>query len=494
MSPVGRAMGTQERLDAVLMHKAIYEIGAALEQARDRRVGRPVSHPRYVLLAFAVLGRLSRSTVRAETDLLHPGQWRHVRQVMRNAMQLHGLDLPDPGPTPPQRHHWRRWRDDFLTTDEGLAAFHEAYVPAALRLARDIGLLLPNGPGSLTHPDKSRVLYGDGTIVRPIYAPPEAIRTELPDGTIQIAYPDKVTGELLTAPVGRFDPDIALFHGHRGPVLGHGYVSISARGPKPYQRVMLASAHIPAPGQEAATAVAMLQDLHRHVGEGAHAVIWDGAMRGVHIDAIMRRCGWIVIAPTYKATEPSKDAPTAVRLPDGKTARGIPLDTISHEVNGRTCTHQLAAINGRAVEIDLDDQGDPVIVSELARGAVKRQRRRDGRYHLNVGLTVPCPHEAVTIWLSPHADRTHPHRPEHLRVIPEHDDDWVRIRGLRSDAESTWRMLKSTLIADRAMSLGWRRGLIDLHAFSLLSNALTEHRARIAANVASERRMLRVVR
>ena len=52
-------------------------------------------------MAFAVLSRLSRSMVCVETDLAHPGRWRHVRQTMLNAIHAHGLDLPDPGPHTP---------------------------------------------------------------------------------------------------------------------------------------------------------------------------------------------------------------------------------------------------------------------------------------------------------------------------------------------------------------------------------------------------------
>lgn len=35
---------------------------------------------------------------------------------------------------------------------------------------------------------------------------------------------------------------------------------------------------------------------------------------------------------------------------------------------------------------------------------------------------------------------------------------------------------KRTLLVDRAMSLGWRRGLVDYYAYALMANALTEHR------------------
>jgi hypothetical protein len=81
---------------------------------------------------------------------------------------------------------------------------------------------------------------------------------------------------------------------------------------------------------------------------------------------------------------------------------------------------------------------------------------------------------SFTIWLAPHPTDNDPHRPEHIRLLPEGDDDWRNIRGIRSDAEGTWSQLKRTLIANRSASLGWRRGLIDLHTFAILNNAYTE--------------------
>ncbi len=57
-------------------------------------------------------------------------------------------------------------------------------------------------------------------------------------------------------------------------------------------------------------------------------------------------------------------------------------------------------------------------------------------------------------------------------------------RGLRSDAESVHSQYKRTLIADRALTLGLRRGIVDYYCWSWYSNALTERRARAMAEPA----------
>lgn len=480
MSPSIRRLGTEERLDALIRSRSLYDIGAAIEPP-DRIVGRPPSNPAYATLFLAVLGRISRSTVRAETDLAHAHTWSNIRARMIQALHTHDLDLPHPGKTPPAWHHWRRLRDRHLTTDEGLATLSRAFIESAVNLARTMGLLDPHGPGSFTHPDKTRALYGDGTTIRPIYKPPAAIRTPGPDGNDIITYVDQRTGELLDTPPGRYDPDIAEYHGHAGPVQGHSFVTFQARGPQPYARVILAAKHVPAPGQEAATALKVLRDLYPHIRDGAHIVVYDGAMRGVHIEHIMRNFGWLTIAPIQKhKTEPGPDTPSAIRMPNGTLARGFLLEPITHTTSSGPCTHTLAAVAGRVVEIDLDDKGDPFILRETHRGPIKRSSRKSGNYHFNVGITLFCPNEPFTTWLAPHPTNTNPHRPEHLRLIPEGDDVWKSIRGIRSDAEGTWSQLKRTLIADRSASLGWRRGLIDLHTFAILNNAYTEaaHRQR----------------
>lgn len=466
-------LGTIDRMRAVLSSAAIIRLGAQLDY--EHRVGRPTAHPPYVMMQFAALARLARSGVRVEVDMAEPRTWAFAREVIVNAITSHHLDVPPPGRAPPTWEQWRNFRDHHLITDDGLAMLARAYPPVAVEVARSIGQLSPQGPGSVSHPDASRTVYGDGTIVHPMYHPPEAVRATQPDGSIHLRYPDH-TGRLRDEPEGKFDPDLVEHHGQRGPVLGHGYVAFHTRGVHRYQRVVLAVEHIPAPGAEAATAVRLLGDVARNARDGILAVIYDGALHGVHIDEIMRRYGYVVLCkiPT------GQDVPgalEAVRTASGRLAKSYPIGFATHNVPTGACRHAVAAIGGRVVQLDLDERGDPVVVATPRRGPIKRVRRADGRYHFNLGYDIACPYGDFTTWLSPHGTADDFTRPENLRVIPDDDADSLRLRGLRSDAESFHSNYKRTLITDRAMSVGWRRGLIDDYAFSLFNNALTEMRA-----------------
>ena len=471
---------TWTRITAIVTSPSLYELADGLDW--EAPVGRPRANPAYVVLAYGLMARLARSAIRVELDLQQPHTWHALRQLMIDAVAAHGFDLPPPGPRPPTWSQWRWMRDHHLTTDEGLATLARVYPTVATAVARRVGLLNPHGPGSLTHPDRRRAVYGDGTQVRPLYRPPETVTITQADDTQTVAFVDPRTGHLLDLPPGRYDPDLLERYGRHG-AESHGYVAWHTRGPRPYQRVDLAVGHIREPGAEAATAVDLLGSVHRTAGAGVQLVVYDGALRGTHIDHIMRRYGYLVLAKVHAdATTDDPDGATLVKTPQGRRARSLPLGTVSHQLPTGPCVHQIAAAGGRIVEIDLDETGDPVIVSILTRTAVKRSRRATGQYHFNVGYQLNCPAEPFTTWLNPHADsrgdsQPDTRRPEQLRIITPGDPDAIRIGGLRSDAESFHSHYKRTLIVDRAMSLGWRRGLIDLYCFCSYSNALTEYRA-----------------
>lgn len=471
-------MNTLTRMRAVLSSRSLYETAAALEW--ESPVGRPRDNPPYVTLAYGVLARLTRSAIRVELDLAEPQTWAHARQLMSAAIGQHRLDLPPPGRKPPNWEHWRWMRDHHLATDDGVAELARVYPSVAVAAAHRIGLLLPAGPGSFSHPDSTRAAYGDGTLVRPLYNPPTAVTITGEDGQPRIAYPHPHTGELLDHPPGRFDPDLQEHHGRLGPLLTHGYVSWHARGRGAYQRIDLALAHIPAPGAEATTAVALLRDVHRAAGAGIQVIVYDGALRGTHIDEIMRNYGYLVLAKQATGAPSDEEAELMttpmVMTPSGRRARSYPLGTVNHALPTGPCHHQLATVGGQVVEIDLDEAGDPVVVSTLERGQVKRVRRGTGAYHFNVAYRLNCPIEPFTVWLSPHAGKDDDQgRPENLRVIPTTDPDAQRLQGIRNDAESFHSHYKRTLIVNRAMSLGAHRGLVDLYCFALYNTALTEY-------------------
>ena len=472
-------VGTLSRIRAVLAHRALYEIGAELQP--EAPIGRPPSHPSYVLLVFATLARITRSTVRLQTDLSDPAIWDFIRAGMVETIRREHLDLPEPGNGPPAWHHWRRMRDDHLATDEGLAQIARLHLPRAVALANELGLLNPKESSSFTHPSPRRAVYGDGTIVRPMYRALRTINTIDEDGAEVMLFIDPATGVPQPQPPGRYDADVARHQGNEGPALGHGYVAWHARGSGRYERVILTLGHIESPGGEAAAAMSLLGDIHRAVGQGIQVVIYDGALHGVHIDTVMKRYGYLVIAKQPEYTDGELATLTAVKGPNGKRVRSIPLGVVTHQSGPQPCHHTLAAINGAVADIDLDESGDPVVRAMPHRGAIKRARRSHGDYHFNVSYRIPCPHGDFDTWLSPHATYTGDPRPEALRTFPDGDPDALRLRGLRSDAESVHNQYKRTLLVDRAMALGWRRGLLDYYCFAWYSNALAQQAATIGA-------------
>jgi hypothetical protein len=474
----GSDINTIQRVRAVCTSRTILELGARM--AWHAPVGRPPVQPAYVLLAFGALTRLARSGIRTEYDLADRHVWSYARGLLAETARASGLNLPPPGKAPPKWDHWRHARDHHLATEDGLALWAREFPAVAADLAKDVGLCRTDRTGSFTHPDPEQCIYGDGTLVRPIYAPPVATTLTRDDGTRYTAYPDPRTGELHEQPPHRFDPDLQPHHGRLGPVLTHGYVAWHARGRAPYQRVVLAVDHIPAPGQEAATAVELARAIHRHLGNGVKAAIYDGAMHGTHIEHIMRTYGWLVLAKTPASSLAAAETPTGLVVNRaGKATRSYPLAPVTHDTPAGSCVHQLAAINGQVVDLGLDDAGDPVVLAVLERGPVKRSRRSSGRYYFNVGYHLACPRGRFTTWLSPHSTKTgDATRPHNLRIINEDDPDFARLHGLRNDSENFHSNLKRTLLVNRQMSLGWRRGLIDIYCYALLNNALTEQRLR----------------
>lgn len=483
---------TVEQVRAVMRHRPIYELGQLIPA--DPPVGRRPVHPGYLLIAFGVLARMTRSGAKLDAELRSGTLW-PLMQAEAAAMsdRLPAELWAPPGDRPPTWAAWQYARNTHLTTDEALAEMHRLFIDGAVAQARSLGLLDPAGPGSLTHPARSRTVYGDGTVVRSLYKPPPVVWVEDPEtGQRLRRYRDRRTGELTSEPTRRYDPDSAEWHGHTGPVHGTNVVVIYARGDASYQRVVLAVGRAERPGREADAAVRLIGDVHRVAGAGVQAVVYDGALRGVHLERLMTRHG---LVPVNKvAAAPLTEAEKADR--DGiKAVKTYPLGAWEHDTEDGACTHTLAAVDGAIVEVTLDDAGDPVIAHRLVRRQVKRPRRGNGNYHFSAAFTVPCPRGDFDAWITPHGEPGDPdaRRAENVRLISEGEEDFARLYGIRNDAEAFNSAYKRSLLVNRAQSLGWRRQLLDATCFALLSNAVVAHRAAQAASEAAvvRRRRLR---
>lgn len=470
-----------EQVRAVFALPALYELAALVPDRQP--TGRPPQHPAWLLLGYGVLARVYRSGARVENELRDDATWRIITdtvETMRSSRP--DLDIPPAGPTPPGWDAWKYARNHHFTHPDVLQALQQEFTRSAVELARSLGLLNPQGPGSLTHPDRSRTVYGDGTVVRPMYKPPTAKRSTDPvTGETVIRYLG-ADGTPIDRPARRFDPDAADYHGHTGSVHGQNFVAIYARGDGPHQRVVLGTHRVERPGLEADTAVTAFKALHAIAGQGIHAIVYDGAMRGVHIDELMTSCGVLVINKVHASakTKARKQKPAATQpgtIPHAPTPRWFTLGIWEHDTDSGPCRHNLAAVDGAVTQIGLDESGTNSILHTLTRRQVKRTRRLHGGYHFNVAYEIPCPTGAFLAWVTPHGEPgdTDHRRADAVRVIAEGEPDFTRLYGLRNDAEAFNSHYKRTLHVDRAMSLGGRRQLLDVLCYGLLNNAITLH-------------------
>lgn len=420
--------------------------------------GRKRAHPPWVVFVYAALARHFRSHNRLDGEL-HTGLWEQLQTAAIDS------GLGDPGDRPFLYPQLVYWRDQVMLDPKRREALLAAFTDLSLQHARERGLLLPDGPGSLTHPHPSRTIYGDGTVVRPIYRRPRTKTITDPDtGEESVLYVHPSTGELRDTPFGRFDPSASDYHRHDGPIHGNNFVLVFARHPTPGSRVILGVDRVDAPGREADTAVALMERIHTAAGPGITAAVYDGAFHGTHIDQLMRNHGLVVLNKLAAAS----------RVGDTVVNKRRPLGTYTHQKNGKRggdCSHTLHIDNGTVIDVALADDGTPVTTSTATRRQIKRFRRADGTHRFSLGIDIDCRHGEFRLWLSPHATDADATLPEHLRLIPPDDPDFKLLYGLRNDSESFNSQYKRTLLVDRATSVGWERQLFDLLAFAILENS-----------------------
>lgn len=429
-----------EHLDALFACPLIHDIAADLAHHSRRRR----RHPLALHLAWGAMARLLGSANRLDAELADPATWRGVVDRYNAAAAAHpdgellhavGVRL-----TSDTYRHVRA----HLTADPVLADLQEAFTRHSVRVARDVGLLDPCGPGSRTRPHPTRIIYGDGTVVRPIYS----------------------------AAARRQDPDAATHTRHDGQVRGNNLVAIATRGPEPLRRVILAVGRVHHVGREADAAVELIRAVHAEAGDGIQAVVYDGALRGVHHEQLMSDLGLIVVNKVHAAERADDDT---------ATYRHVALGNWTHQTGGRACRHTLVVRGGAVHESTLDDSGRLVLSAPLNRRQVRRYARgKAGGWRFSLGVDVPCPRQPFTAWISPHRQPGEPGhgRPDQLRLLPETDPYFQTLYGLRNDSEAINAAYKRTLIADRAAALGWRRQVVDLTSWALLGNTLAWHRHR----------------
>jgi hypothetical protein len=368
---------------------------------------------------------------------------------------------------PMRRHHYLYGRNRYLSCPEVLQGLGRLHREVAARQAREMGLLDPRGPGSWTHPHLSRMLYADGKVLAALYrARPGETRV------------DRATGEFREV---RHEPDARLhFEGDGEAAWGTKFVMVAVRGEDTHSRIILDVERVPEPGGEAAVAMACFRRLSPIV-PGAHGVIYDTALRGVHHQTLLRELGLI---PVNRVTAAEKGANAPRRGEGRRVEKSVHVE--DKEItgpDGGNVTVRLFARGGTIGLVRTAVTGDPLFV-ELPRVRTHRNRDLVGTYRWYNDYQLPPEEGGGTVTVRLHGtndDRARRlNRPENVRVIPPGDPDFARLYPRRNDAESINRALDDSLYLGRAHSRGQLRQQVELLGYALAVNslALDRHRQR----------------
>lgn len=446
---MSRQLSRPEACEAVLSWPYLHDLAHALEA---QRVGRPRQHPLALHLAWGALARVHGSGNRLDVETTNRATWRRYIDIYNRAARAHPHGQPVDRWCERLTSHTYRHTRDLLCADENLATLRDWFTVCSVEQAQALGLIIPSAGGSLNRPSPLRVVYGDGTVVRPMYKNREA------------------NGR-------RIDPNADEHTRHDGTIIGNNIVFAAARGPEHNRRIILAVTRVGDPGAEAATALEVISNVITVAGGGVQAVVYDGALRGTHHHTLMDRHGVVVINKVHPAT----------RTDTERTYRTVPLGTWTHRAGNRDCEHHLVAHHGDVHDAVTTDDGTLTLSPPLTRTQIRRHPRADGTWRMNLGVSVPCRHGTFIAWINPHpppGDRN-AGRTDQLRLIPESTTEFDSLYGLRNDAEAINSEFKRTLVVDRAPALGWRRQLLAAISWAIHNNARAAwlhqtHRRRVA--------------
>ncbi|MEL5959469.1 hypothetical protein AADR41_32750 [Streptomyces sp. CLV115] len=444
-----------QRIEDCLDYPVIYELAELLPP--PGHVGCPRRYPSLVYLLLASLMPVTGSKRSAVGALTTPAQWSRVRAAVRRHAGRRAAALL--APAPPSRAQ-------YLYAEENILAPHidmlqEAFEHHALQQAVAQGLFPAGSARNWAGPRRGQLLAGDATV-------PKA-----PSKAEQATTEDTATGRVLSH---RIDPAARVYYenGEKAKRAARGtkWFFASGREDGYWRRVILAFCHVAggAYEDEAAVAVRTFTHLSSHL-PGCMGVLYDGAFRGTHRDALARQ-GLLVINKQHGST-----APRAYEL-----------------LRYGRCRHVLWCQDGRIAErIGLDDGTSHLVPVPVTRLEPRHGPAKSRWYHL---LRIPCRHGAhthrvpVAITTTP-ADRTGTdratgkprpsdserefHRAEHLQQIPQDTRAHQLLYPYRSDAESLHNQLDQSLWNRRMISYGLARQKVYVLGFTLSQNA-TSHR------------------
>jgi hypothetical protein len=466
----GASITRPEVLEAVLteMDALILAYADSLDVHDHRDGGRPRHYSPYVLLIcdLIIAAEFDGRVTKGLREIGHPQIWDVIREHVHTHHEdrISELWLRD---NPPRPHHWKDFEKPYLRSNDVVAAFSAQFSADAVRRVDELGLCQPTtgGRDGWTHPDKTRCIYGDGKVVRPItnYPPKDPVA-------------DPETGEVLR--YRRADPDCGMHTegGSSARVRGHKLVFGAVRGDEQLQEVIL-GVELVRDGNEMA-GFQRIEDRVLPYLPGAQAILYDGARRGVHADYAMRQYGVLTVAPVSPA----------------KVDKGDRTNRVEHEcrievrtaryADGRTRQVEVWGVGGVPSTPVLNEAGDRVW-ERLCEGQTKRRQNKDGTYHFAAHFVTEDGGDLGWISLDTTDEdrRQKINRAEHFRAIHPKSLDFARLYGRRSSAESLNERYEGSLYRRRATVYGANRVYLHALMWAIAQNAIATylHRQRDAS-------------
>ncbi|MGW9437247.1 hypothetical protein [Streptomyces sp. NPDC055607] len=440
-----------QRVQDCLNYPLLYEMAELLPA--PHHVGCPREYPPIVYLLMAALTPVTKSKRSTAGLLASASQWRSLRAAVRRHMgRRAAMALPLAAPTRSQYDYAVK---TLLVPSVDL--LEEEFRRYAALQALEQGLFPASMPKVWSRPERRQLLVGDATVPK---APSKARKQE----TV-----DPVTGELRTH---RVDPAARDYYENgekaKRQVRGTKWFFASGRGDGYWTRVILTFAHVAGGEYEDEAAVAVRQFAHlKSVLPDCMGVIYDGALRGVHRDALARR-GLLVVNKQHGSLNP----------------------VFYERIKPCRSGHDLWCDQGRIAEsVRIDDgtrvlQPVPITRLEPRIGVTKSRwyhvlripcRHGDHEYRVPVGITTTAAdralRDATTGKRIPSDHERGFHRAEYLQQIPQATLSHQLVYPYRSDSESVHSQFDLSLWNRRMIAYGVERQKVFVLGFALSQNA-----------------------
>lgn len=470
-----------EAVQGVFGNPDLYALAAAVPERSKTKPGCPAHYPAWALVGFGALISKVGSARAVHMHLRVPRNWQHVLDTVAETAGQDAVDAlgPNARTRGPNRNHWNYWS----RVNKTHAAHLEAvYAPRAVAQAQAQGLLDPLTPVNRACPDPRNTIYCDGKVMTGPVKKRKGVTF------------DPVTGEVLhNGRPFRHDPASSMWQegGEKGTQeWGTKLVFTSVRGPGHFNKVNLGMTKLTKGGpSEVDAALGHVRRAAALAGDGVRALAYDGALRGVHINAMMRELGLVVASPVQAASNPNniqsgkKDA--------SRVEKERHYDTLRQRSHNGPCQHVLMCRGGRLGEVVTDSTGRstwvPVPVDKLTREG------NPGAYRFYLELTIPCPvndddeagtkgsHSYRLPLVQTDEDTAKGfNRSEYLRQLPPDTKGYARTYGRRPPAESDNSQREARYLFGRLPAYGHDQQALIMLLGSLMENSTSRflHRRR----------------